>query len=215
MAYSKLGCDQLERRSLSRGSDKFYSFSLSSWWHGCSSVHPGRSKTFGPKWRKCQQLIISISGNAGRAPVIIINHRNTVNRGRPPSPTVCSKKDWSLNTSCKAEKPGRGALAALSTSPRVCFLIADNSGEMICLSYLRWTRPSRLYTNFSRTISRTIMANQSGDRTNLVPFSSRLKEGRALALDVWTVFKQAINPCNVYFELILSDVAPLICLQIA
>ncbi|PPQ65241.1 hypothetical protein CVT26_000218 [Gymnopilus dilepis] len=27
------------------------------------------------------------------------------------------------------------------------------------------------------------------DRSNLIPFSSRLKEGRALALDVWTIFK--------------------------
>jgi hypothetical protein len=63
------------------------------------------------------------------------------------------------------------------------------------------------------------MANQSnqfpGDRTKLITFSSRLKEGRALALDVWTIFKQALNPYNVYFELKLPDIAPLICLQIA
>jgi len=44
------------------------------------------------------------------------------------------------------------------------------------------------------------MANQSnqflGDRTNLVPFSSRLKEGRALALDVWTIFNAANLPAD-------------------
>ncbi len=27
------------------------------------------------------------------------------------------------------------------------------------------------------------------DRSNLIPFSSRLKEGRALAQDVWSIFK--------------------------
>ena len=30
------------------------------------------------------------------------------------------------------------------------------------------------------------------DRTNLIPFSSRLKEGRALAQDVWSIFKCVI-----------------------
>ncbi|KAF8914048.1 pyridoxal phosphate-dependent transferase [Gymnopilus junonius] len=32
------------------------------------------------------------------------------------------------------------------------------------------------------------------DRSNLIPFSSRLKEGRALALDVWTIFNAANLP---------------------
>ena len=27
------------------------------------------------------------------------------------------------------------------------------------------------------------------DRSNLIPFSSRLREGRALAQDVWSIFK--------------------------
>lgn len=29
----------------------------------------------------------------------------------------------------------------------------------------------------------------NGDRSNLIPFSSRLSDGRALALDVWSIFK--------------------------
>ncbi|KAF8812580.1 PLP-dependent transferase [Phlegmacium glaucopus] len=44
------------------------------------------------------------------------------------------------------------------------------------------------------------MANQPnhpiGDRKNLVPFSSRLREGRALALDVWTIFNVANLPAD-------------------
>ena len=73
------------------------------------------------------------------------------------------------------------------------FCLSDKlSGKMISL-YIRRTSPSRLSTNFSRAMFTTTMANQSnqflGDRTKLIPFSSRLKEGRALALDVWTIFK--------------------------
>ncbi|KAF8165207.1 pyridoxal phosphate-dependent transferase [Crassisporium funariophilum] len=34
------------------------------------------------------------------------------------------------------------------------------------------------------------------DRSNLIPFSSRLKEGRALALDVWSIFSQANLPAD-------------------
>ena len=30
------------------------------------------------------------------------------------------------------------------------------------------------------------------DRSNLVPFSSRLKDGRALAQDVWSIFKYVV-----------------------
>ena len=58
--------------------------------------------------------------------------------------------------------------------------------KMICLPY---SRRLHSFARFSRAISRTAMANQLSDRKNLVPFSSRLKEGRALALDVWTIFK--------------------------
>ena len=32
------------------------------------------------------------------------------------------------------------------------------------------------------------------DRSNLIPFSSRLKEGRALAQDVWSIFKCVYIP---------------------
>lgn len=38
-----------------------------------------------------------------------------------------------------------------------------------------------------RSMSST--ANNNQDRSNLIPFSSRLREGRALALDVWTIYK--------------------------
>ncbi|KDR83595.1 hypothetical protein GALMADRAFT_235859 [Galerina marginata CBS 339.88] len=34
------------------------------------------------------------------------------------------------------------------------------------------------------------------DRSNLIPFSSRLKEGRALALDVWTIFSAVNLPAD-------------------
>jgi kynurenine aminotransferase len=34
------------------------------------------------------------------------------------------------------------------------------------------------------------------DRSNLIPFSSRLKEGRALALDVWTIFNALNLPAD-------------------
>lgn len=41
------------------------------------------------------------------------------------------------------------------------------------------------------------MASQgSNDRSNLIPFSSRLKEGRALALDVWTIFSAVNLPAD-------------------
>ncbi|PPQ83270.1 hypothetical protein CVT25_004009 [Psilocybe cyanescens] len=36
----------------------------------------------------------------------------------------------------------------------------------------------------------------SSDRSNLIPFSSRLKEGRALALDVWTIFSAVNLPAD-------------------
>jgi kynurenine aminotransferase len=32
-------------------------------------------------------------------------------------------------------------------------------------------------------------ASKMEDRSQLIPFSSRLKEGRALAQDVWSIFK--------------------------
>lgn len=37
------------------------------------------------------------------------------------------------------------------------------------------------------------------DRSNLIPFSSRLRDGRALAQDVWSIFKYVIafNFCPV------------------
>jgi len=37
---------------------------------------------------------------------------------------------------------------------------------------------------------------QSFDRSNLIPFSSRLKEGRALVLDVWSVFSAVNLPAD-------------------
>jgi kynurenine aminotransferase len=37
---------------------------------------------------------------------------------------------------------------------------------------------------------------QSSDRSNLITFSSRLKEGRALALDVWTIFRWVVTICK-------------------
>ncbi|KJA30054.1 hypothetical protein HYPSUDRAFT_32114 [Hypholoma sublateritium FD-334 SS-4] len=48
------------------------------------------------------------------------------------------------------------------------------------------------------------MANQTdlqpapskSDRSNLIPFSSRLRDGRALALDVWTIFSAANLPAD-------------------
>ncbi|KAJ3573354.1 hypothetical protein NP233_g2489 [Leucocoprinus birnbaumii] len=39
-------------------------------------------------------------------------------------------------------------------------------------------------------------ATKSLDRSNLVPFSSRLKEGRALAQDVWSIFNAANLPSD-------------------
>ncbi|KAH9482394.1 putative aminotransferase C6B12.04c [Psilocybe cubensis] len=36
----------------------------------------------------------------------------------------------------------------------------------------------------------------SGDRSNLIPFSSRLRDGRALALDVWTIFSAVNLPAD-------------------
>ncbi|KAJ2920156.1 hypothetical protein MD484_g374, partial [Candolleomyces efflorescens] len=38
--------------------------------------------------------------------------------------------------------------------------------------------------------------NSSTDRSNLVPFSSRLKEGKALAQDVWSIFAAANLPAD-------------------
>jgi len=38
--------------------------------------------------------------------------------------------------------------------------------------------------------------NGTKDRTNLIPFSSRLKEGRALALDVWSIYNAANLPAD-------------------
>ncbi|KAG6837981.1 hypothetical protein H0H93_008375 [Arthromyces matolae] len=38
------------------------------------------------------------------------------------------------------------------------------------------------------------MTSASQDRSNLIPFSSRLKEGRALAQDVWSIFNAANLP---------------------
>ncbi len=42
-----------------------------------------------------------------------------------------------------------------------------------------------------RSLSTTMAAlnGKPVDRTNLIPFSSRLKVGRALAEDVWSIFK--------------------------
>ncbi|KAG6903372.1 hypothetical protein C0995_013125 [Termitomyces sp. Mi166 len=40
------------------------------------------------------------------------------------------------------------------------------------------------------------MAPISQDRSNLIPFSSRLKEGRALAQDVWSIFNAANLPAD-------------------
>ena len=35
------------------------------------------------------------------------------------------------------------------------------------------------------------------DRSNLVPFSSRLRDGRALAQDVWSIFKYVVVFCLI------------------
>lgn len=43
------------------------------------------------------------------------------------------------------------------------------------------------------------------DRSNLVPFSSRLKEGRALAEDVWSIYKFRDSLKNTPHFLILSQ----------
>ena len=55
------------------------------------------------------------------------------------------------------------------------------------ISSLLSSRPSvpRVHT-FSRTLTTTMAVT---DRSQLIPFSSRLKEGRALAEDVWSIFK--------------------------
>lgn len=39
------------------------------------------------------------------------------------------------------------------------------------------------------TSARPIQTMTTADRSNLIPFSSRLFEGRALAQDVWSIFK--------------------------
>ncbi|KAL0949690.1 hypothetical protein HGRIS_009727 [Hohenbuehelia grisea] len=39
-------------------------------------------------------------------------------------------------------------------------------------------------------------SNEPKDRSNLIPFSSRLKEGRALAQDVWSIFNAANLPAD-------------------
>jgi len=55
-------------------------------------------------------------------------------------------------------------------------------------------RPFLLAKPVSNLNLRMTMASQgSNDRSNLIPFSSRLKEGRALALDVWTIFRWVIG----------------------
>lgn len=47
--------------------------------------------------------------------------------------------------------------------------------------------------NLGITMANQPSNGQSPDRSNLIPFSSRLKEGRALALDVWTIFRWVIG----------------------
>jgi hypothetical protein len=37
------------------------------------------------------------------------------------------------------------------------------------------------------------ITNGTKDRSNLIQFSSRLKEGRALALDVWSIYKSVFD----------------------
>ena len=47
-------------------------------------------------------------------------------------------------------------------------------------------------TTFKRTMATNGHVNgvkQNGTRTNLVSFATRLKDGRALAQDVWSIFK--------------------------
>ena len=48
----------------------------------------------------------------------------------------------------------------------------------------RWFGSARPISNPTMTV-----AAPNGDRSNLIPFSSRLLEGRALAQDVWSIFK--------------------------
>jgi hypothetical protein len=56
------------------------------------------------------------------------------------------------------------------------------------------SRPlAALYSQMSQAVSKGLQ--QGGDRKPVViPFSSRLREGRALAQDVWTIFKYVPMP---------------------
>ncbi|KAH7916334.1 PLP-dependent transferase [Hygrophoropsis aurantiaca] len=44
--------------------------------------------------------------------------------------------------------------------------------------------------------STTVQKTMNGDRSNLIPLSSRLREGRALALDVWSIYNAANLPAD-------------------
>ena len=72
-----------------------------------------------------------------------------------------------------------------------------------------------------RYSSRFPMANQTdlqpvpyalkSDRSNLIPFSSRLRDGRALALDVWTIFRFVVTYLRMLQLIYLFCVARPIC----
>lgn len=54
----------------------------------------------------------------------------------------------------------------------------------------------RRFTDFFRFPRALSTMSSTQDRSNLVKFSSRLKEGRALALDVWSIFSAANLPAD-------------------
>ena len=47
----------------------------------------------------------------------------------------------------------------------------------------------RRFTDFFRLPRALLTMSSTQNRSNLIKFSSRLKEGRALALDVWSIFR--------------------------
>lgn len=56
----------------------------------------------------------------------------------------------------------------------------------------------RALTSHRRFFTTTMAAANSKDRTNLIPFSSRLKQGRALAEDVWSIFKYGCSHITLW-----------------
>lgn len=55
----------------------------------------------------------------------------------------------------------------------------------------------RLASNMSDPTKNIITKVKAQDRSNLFPFSSRLEEGRALAEDVWSIYKY-VHFCRLW-----------------